>query len=111
MSKRDLQLLLYDILESCNYIKNYTVDFTYDTFINDKKTVDAVIRNFIIIGEATANIEQNFKSLNPQVDWQIIKSFRNRMVHDYTGIDYEVVWDVITNFIDDLELQIQELLK
>ena len=68
MSKRDLELLLNDILESCENIKNYTNGFNFEDFVNDKKTIDAVVRNFITIGEATSNINPDFKFLNPLID-------------------------------------------
>lgn len=111
MSKRDTDLLLDDILECCRRINSYTSGYNYDTFSNDLKTVDAVVRNFITIGEAVSSLSSDFKILNPQIEWKKIKDFRNRMVHDYTGTDYEVVWDIIENFIGELAFQIQELLK
>lgn len=65
MSKRDLDLLLDDILECCQKIKKYTKDYSFDDFLNDDRTIDAVVRNFTIIGEAFSNIEPDFKSINP----------------------------------------------
>lgn len=111
MSKRDLDLLLDDILECCQKIKKYTKDHSYDEFQNDDKTIDAVVRNFTIIGEACSNIDSDFKSVNPQIKWREIKDFRNRVVHDYTGTNYEVVWEIITKYIDELEFQIDNLIK
>lgn len=111
MSKRDLDLLLDDILESCQNIKIYTEGFDFDSFLKDKKTIDAVVRNFITIGEVASKLEPDYKYLNPQIDWKKIKNLRNRMVHDYTGTDYEIVWDIITNYIDELEFQIEKLLE
>ena len=111
MSKRDLDLLLNDILECCQKIKKYTFEYSFEDFLADDRTIDAVIRNFTIIGEATANIDPDFKIQNPQIEWREIKDFRNKIVHDYTGIDHSIVWQIIINFIDELEFQIQELLK
>ena len=111
MSKRDLNLLLYDILECCQKIKKYTFGYTFDDFLDDDKTIDAVIRNFTIIVEATSNIDQDFKIKNPQIQWREIKDFRNKMVHDYTGTDNGIVWDIVSNYIEELEFQIQELLQ
>ena len=111
MSKKDLVLLLNDILESCQKIKKYTKEYSFADFLGDDRTIDAVIRNFTIIGEATSNIDSDFKILNPHIEWREIKDFRNKMVHDYDGIDYEIVWEIITNFIGALEFQIQGLLK
>jgi uncharacterized protein with HEPN domain len=111
MSKRDLILLLNDILLCCVKIKKYTNGYTKDDFINDDKTIDAVARNFAIIGEAVSNIDNDFKYINPQIEWREIKDFRNRIVHDYTGIDESVVWEIVANYIDELEFQIQELIN
>ncbi len=68
MSKRDLDLLLEDILECCKKIKEYTKDYSYVDFINDNKTIDAVARNFTTIGEACSNIHSDFKTTNPQIE-------------------------------------------
>jgi uncharacterized protein with HEPN domain len=111
MSKRDLKLLLQDIQECLQRIKEYTENYSFEDFANDRKTVDAVIRNFEIIGEASSNIETDFKTQNPQVGWRRMKDFRNRMIHDYTGVDYSIVWEVITKYLDELEFQIDNLIK
>lgn len=111
MSKRDLKLLLQDIQECTQRIQEYTKGYSFDDFENDRKTVDAVIRNFEIIGEASSNIDKDFKTKNPQIFWEDMKNLRNRMIHDYTGVDYEIVWEIITKFLDDLEFQIDNLIK
>ena len=69
------------------------------------------LSNFITIGETISNIDPGFKKLNSLIDWKTIKNIRNRMVHDYSRTDYEVNIDVISNYIDDLEFQIQELIN
>jgi uncharacterized protein with HEPN domain len=111
MSKRDLKLLLQDIQECSQRIQEYTKGYSYEDFVNDRKTVDAVIRNFEIIGEASSKIENDFKIQNPQVGWRRIKDLRNRMIHDYTGVDYEIVWEIITKYLNELEFQIDNLIK
>jgi len=102
MSKRDTSLLLDDMLESANKIKRYTSSMTYGLFINEEKTVDAVVRNFEIIGEAANRIDPDFRTKNPEIEWKRIRGFRNRIVHDYFGIDYEIVWEIIENNLDEL---------
>jgi len=104
-------LLLQDIQECAQKIQRYTNEYTYDSFIDDDKTVDAVIRNFEIIGEASSKIEKDFKLKTPQINWSDLKSLRNRMIHDYTGIDYLIVWEIITNYISELEFQVDILIK
>ncbi|MCF8316987.1 MAG: DUF86 domain-containing protein [Ignavibacteriales bacterium] len=102
MSKRDILLLLDDMLLSAQKIKRYTQDIDYDKFLEDEKTIDAVVRNFEIIGEAANRIDQDFRDQNPEIEWNRIRGFRNRIVHDYFGIDYEIVWNIIENYLDEL---------
>jgi uncharacterized protein with HEPN domain len=102
MSKRDRNLLLQDILESARKIRKYTSGLSYDSFIEDDKTIDAVVRNFEIIGEAANRIDPDFRLSNPEIEWKRIRGFRNRIVHDYFGIDYEIVWSIIENDLDRL---------
>jgi len=102
MSNRDNLLLLEDMLESANKIKRYTKNMTLDSFMSDEKTIDAVVRNFEIIGEAANRIDLDFRTKNPELKWKRIRGFRNRIVHDYFGIDYEIVWEIIENNLDEL---------
>lgn len=91
MSKRDKILILEDMLQSANKIKRYTDKLDYDTFIEDDKTIDAVVRNFEIIGEAANRIDPDFQTKNPEIEWKRIRGFRNRIIHEYFGVDYEIV--------------------
>ena len=109
MSERDILLLLEDMLESSLKINRYTTGMSYNDFIVDDKTVDAVVRNFEIIGEAANRIDPDFRSTNPEIEWKRIRGFRNRIVHDYFGIDYGIVWDIIQNNLPELINQLQEL--
>jgi uncharacterized protein with HEPN domain len=106
MSKRDANLLLSDILDAVGKIKKYTLNLTYETFIEDSKTLDAVIRNFEIIGEAANRLPDEFKDKYELVDWFRIIGFRNRIVHDYMGVDYKIVWTIIEKDIDKLSAEI-----
>jgi uncharacterized protein with HEPN domain len=110
MSKRDPKLLLADILEAIEKIRKYTNDHTYDSFTADSKTMDAVIRNFEIIGEAANRLPEDFKDIHSKVDWFRIIGFRNRIVHDYMGIDYEIVWTIIERDIEKLAVEIKHIL-
>jgi uncharacterized protein with HEPN domain len=102
MSKRIPQLLINDMLESCNKILQYTADMTFEEFANDSKTIDAVIRNFEIIGEAANRLPEDFKDSFAQIDWHRIRGFRNRIVHDYMGIDFGIVWEIRNNYLLEL---------
>ena len=111
MSNRDLILLLEDMLESALKIKRYTANLDFESFINDEKTIDAVVRNFEIIGEAANRTDPDFRTINPEIEWKRIRGFRNRIVHDYFGIDYEIVWTIVENDIEELIDQIEILIK
>ncbi len=111
MSKRDLILLLEDMLESALKIKRYTTNHDYESFINDEKTIDAVVRNFEIIGEAANRIDPDYRTVTAEIEWKRIRGFRNRIVHDYFGIDYEIVWTIVENDIEELIDQIEKLIK
>lgn len=83
MSERSSDILISDIIESGEKIILYTKGQTYDQFLNDEKTIDAVIRNFEIIREAANRLPDDFKKQHNEIDWQRIRGFRNRIVHDY----------------------------
>lgn len=84
---------------------------TSKEFLNDDKTIDAVIRNFEIIGEASNRIPEEIRDKYQLVNWHRIKGFRNRVIHDYMGIDYEIVWEIIENDLSELQKQIQIIFK
>ena len=109
MSKRDPGLLVGDILESAHKILDYTSGQSFEDFTKDSKTVDAVIRNFEIIGEAANRLPEEFKEHFPQIDWHRIRGFRNRVVHDYFGIDYSIVWTIKETFLPQMIAQLQPL--
>lgn len=102
MSKRLPKLLLDDILESGQKILSYTYDMSFEQFTNDSKTLDAVIRNFEIIGEAVNRLPEEFKEKHPKIDWHRIRGFRNRIVHDYFGIDYDIVWQIKESYLPSI---------
>ncbi len=102
MSKRAAILLIEDIIESANKIIAYTDNMSFDEFTNDSKTIDAVIRNFEVIGEAANRLPDEYKEENKFIDWHKIRGFRNRIVHDYMGIDYSIVWEIRNNYLFEL---------
>ena len=109
MSKRTPTLLVEDILESCHKIMDYTKDYSFEEFVEDPKTIDAVIRNFEIIGEAANRLPEDFKDLHQDVDWFRIRGLRNRLVHDYFGIDYSIVWQVKETYLSQLIKKLEKL--
>ena len=67
---------------------------TFDDFMEDEKTIDAVVRNFEIIGEASNMIPDDFKRQHPKIEWRRIIGFRNRIIHEYFGIDHNILWKI-----------------
>jgi len=111
MSKRTPDLLLGDILDSSMKIMEYTKSMTFENFSQDNKTIDAVIRNFEIIGEASNLLPDEFKDQHPAIDWHRIRGFRNRVVHDYFGIDLQIIWKIIADQIPFLIKEIAKILN
>ena len=111
MSNRDTYLLLQDMLESAEKIRQYTDGYDYESFVDDDKTTDAVIRNFEIIGEAANRIDPDFRGQNPEVHWNRIRGFRNRLVHNYFGVDYKIVWSIIEQDLDELINSIKAMIN
>lgn len=110
MSRRDEKLLLEDIRMSIEKITSYVEGYSYQDFEKDSKTIDAVVRNFEIIGEAANRLPELFKENNPDIPWFRLRGFRNRIVHDYMGIDLLIVWSIIENDLGTLLKQIGKLL-
>jgi uncharacterized protein with HEPN domain len=109
MSERHPSLLIEDIIDSAKKILNYTNDISFDEFTKDSKTIDAVIRNFEIIGEAANRLPEDFKDKLTSIDWHRIRGFRNRIVHHYFGIDYTIVWQIKETFLPELIANLESL--
>lgn len=111
MSKRSVLLLLQDIQEAIQNILNYTKELSFEDFLNDSKTKDAVVRNFEIIGEASNKLPKDFIATNKNIDWIGMIGFRNILVHDYFGIDYEILWKIKSEHLEQLNQKISLILK
>jgi len=109
MSKRDLRLLLEDIIESIEKIERYTEAHSLDQFYNDEKTVDAVVRNFEIIGEASKQVNKSDKFEFNQIPWRKMVGLRNRIIHEYFGIDLNIVWQIKMDFLPKLLMELKAI--
>lgn len=111
LSERDAGNL-YAIIEACTKIQRFTSSTKdADQFYEDERTFDAVLMNFVIIGESVARLSQRFRAKNERVPWRKIKQFRNIVAHDYFGVDAEEVWQIIHNHLPILKRQVSELLS
>jgi uncharacterized protein with HEPN domain len=111
MSKRTPDLLLEDILDSARKIQKFTKGMSFEAFLDDERTSDAVIRNFEVIGEASNRLPDEFKSNITEINWVRIRGFRNRIVHDYFGIDHSIVWKIVQSYIPELIKSINKVKK
>ena len=107
MSKREWKLFVEDILESIELIESYVHTMELSDFTKDRKTIDAVVRNFEIIGEASKFIPDDIKTRYPEIDWKGIIGLRNRIAHEYFGISVSIVWDIIKKELSRLKNQMK----
>ena len=109
MSKRPVNLLLDDICQSMDKIDQYTTGTLFDTFSEDQKSVDAVVRNLEIIGEAANRLPTNFKEKHPEIDWHKIVGLRHRIVHEYFGIDIQIIWQILRKDLPELRKALSKI--
>ena len=102
--KRDVTLFVQDVFDCIEKINSYVFGMVNEKELKkDKKSYDAVMMNFIIIGEAVKNIFEQVRENHPQVEWKEIMAMRNILVHEYWGINEGVVWDSIKNDLPELK--------
>lgn len=107
---RDYRLFLEDMRESGEKILRYTHSMTFEQFKTDEKTLDAVVRNLEIIGEAVKHLPQGIRKGYPEVEWRKIASLCDLAIHEYFGLDEDILWDIIQNKIPQLLGQITRIL-
>ena len=102
MSKRPTHLLLNDIRESIDRIEEYTRGMSLEDFSKDQKSMDAVARNLEIMGEAASRLPDEFKESHSDIEWYKIVGLRHRIVHEYFGVDFEIIWQILQKDLPEL---------
>jgi uncharacterized protein with HEPN domain len=111
MSKREVKLYLTDIDDAISAIQTYTTDMTYEQLLDDRKTRDAIILNFVVIGEAIKKIPQEIIHHHPEVPWKEFAGMRDKMVHGYFQISPTIVWETSQHDLAPLAIVIKVLLR
>jgi len=107
---RDSRVYLEDMLEATRKIMAYTGNFSKAAFLEDEKTIDAVVRNLEIIGEAVKKIPEDLRSQHPALEWKKMAGLRDILIHEYLGLDAEIVWDIVKNKIPLLDREVRAML-
>ena len=110
-NRRDWRLRLSDIRDSIERINRYVQGMDFDTFREDERTIDAVVRNFEIIGEASRYVPDEFKSSHSHIPWQEMRRMRNKVAHAYFDVNVSIVWDTIVSDLPTLLSQISEIIE
>lgn len=111
MSARDWRLRLQDILHAIEKIQAYTHNVNEEAFFSSSLLIDAVVRNFIIIGEAARHIPAEVRAAHPQTPWTDMQEMRNFLVHEYPKVDPEIVWRTIRTDLPALVPLLQDILE
>lgn len=101
---------IYHIIDEINYLKAHTANLSKEQFMQDDTLKRAFVRCIEIIGEATKKIPDDSKRKFPEVEWKSMAGMRDKLIHNYFGIDYDIVWDVVINKIPSLHQDIQKII-
>ncbi len=108
---RDYRVYLEDILQAIEKIGRYTAGLSAETLTRDDKTLDAVVRNLEVIGEAVKHLPDEIRAAHPNVEWKRIAGLRDVLIHAYFGIDVDIVWDIIQNKLPVLGRQVRQIIN
>ena len=111
MSPRDWRLRVQDILDAIAAIQGYTAGMEYSVFTRDRRTVDAVLRNITVIGEAASRIPEAIQAASPEIPWADMRDMRNVVVHEYFGVNKQILWDTTQTDLPSLVGRLEGLLN
>jgi uncharacterized protein with HEPN domain len=106
---RDISDYLDDIATAMKEAEEFTSNMTYETFASDRKTVNGVIRNLEVLGEATKRIPASFRQAHPDIPWSKMAGMQDVLIHDYMGVDLKTVWKVVKERLPELKNLLETL--
>jgi len=111
MSKKVAKEYLKHILDEICFVLDKKKNLNEGIFMKDEVIKRAFVRSLEVIGEAVKNIDEDFKKTNREVDWKSLAGLRDKLIHHYFGVDYQIVWDVIENELSDIKTKIERILE
>jgi len=108
---RDSRVYLDDILDATRKITVYTGGLSKAAFLEDEKTLDTGVRNLEVIGEAVKKLPENLRAKHSAVEWKKIAGLRDILIHEYFGLDAEIVWDIVQNKVPALDREVRTMLN
>ena len=111
MKKRDYGDFVQDILDSINDVENFIDGMEFEDFINDKKTIYSVVRAIEIIGEAAKNVPEQIRTKYPDVPWKQMAGMRDKLIHEYFGVDLEIIWETAKDDVPRLKTAISKVFE
>jgi len=97
------KLIISKMIDTIERIQSYTNQLSYDEFCHNDMLVDACIFNLSQLGEQANRIDEDFESMHPDIPWRQVYGLRNRIVHDYEGINFKLIWEIIDSDLPDLK--------
>jgi len=111
MKERDFTDYIKDILISMQDVEEFTSGMTFEDFLQDKKTIKAVIRSLEVLGEAAKKIPDDIKARYPRIPWKRMAGMRDKLIHEYFGVDLEIVWNAAKKELPPVKSSIEELVR
>lgn len=109
--KRESIDYISDILEAIKEVEDFTKDMEFKEFFKDRKTINAVIRSLEVLGEAAKKIPKNIRGKTPDIPWKRMTGMRDKLIHEYHGVDLEIIWEVVKKELPPIKPLMEKLFR